>query len=219
MSTPTARIEVEEWRPSPVPLRLPEMRVPAALRRSLTMLLVVGLHALVAVQFALPALQVGRSRQSAAPPVMLANFVEAQSAAAASPPSDVIPQEIPPSLAAPAPTQWPDISVDEADVEAEPNNEFAPPRLRESAALEPGKYALRAGLAIVKAARVILTVTVTERGIAGDVAVAISSGDSKLDSLAIEYVRALRWEPAIVQGRQSSMNIRLPVVFAAPGQH
>jgi TonB family protein len=164
----------------------------------------------------LPALRVGAPGAGAASPVMIASLIERESVEVNAPELGPIPPA-PPSFSFPAPSELLISFTDEAVVESPKSNEFSPPRLRENEAPSPIVFASRAGIDITRAARVILTVTVTDEGTAGEVAVTISSGNSKLDLVAIEYVRALRWDPAIVQGRQSSMNIRLPVVFAIPG--
>jgi TonB family protein len=61
---------------------------------------------------------------------------------------------------------------------------------------------------------VILAVEVTEQGAPGDVRVATSSGNTQADTLAIEYARTLRWDPANELGRTSRASIRLPVILA-----
>jgi TonB family protein len=77
-------------------------------------------------------------------------------------------------------------------------------------------FARRARVAPGKSERVILAVKVMESGVAGDIRVAVSSGSRTADALAIEYARALRWNPADVQGRKSGLDVRLPVVLALP---
>lgn len=115
----------------------------------------------------------------------------------------------------------PELPVPEAEDAQDPvvrvQQEFLPPRLDESSRRSTADFAKRAGVPPGRSVRVILAVTVTEQGTAGDVQVSITSGDSRVDALAVEYARVLRWSPAIVQGRNASMNIRLPVVLAMPG--
>lgn len=102
-------------------------------------------------------------------------------------------------------------------VETADSNEFRPPHLLSQSDPDPTTFAAASGLSLARAARVILTVTVTEQGTAGNISVMIGSGDADLDSVAIEYARTLRWHPALVRGRETSMSIRLPVVFSLSG--
>ena len=115
----------------------------------------------------------------------------------------------------------PDLTVSEPRIvdgtpEIPYGGDVRPPRLLASAAPNIADFARRAGVAPGKSTRVILTVNVTELGVAGAIRIAASSGSPPVDALAIEYARALRWSPASVQGRKASVNIRLPVEFATP---
>jgi TonB family protein len=95
------------------------------------------------------------------------------------------------------------------------NDEVRSPVLKPNRAHTPGKHARRAGVELAQPARAILVVNVTEEGRADKVELAESSGNARLDELAIEYARTLEWTPALVQGRASRMIIRFPVDFPA----
>jgi TonB family protein len=213
----SGRIEVVEWQAPPARRDQEPKRIRALVQRGLMLLLVLALHGLIAGQFLLPALRIGSPRAVAPTPVMVASLIEPNTDNESAPELAPAPPLLSRSSSIPAPDELPITLTEDARAEIAESNKFSPPRLHTGAVPEPIDFASRAGIDVSRAARVILTVTVNEKGTAGEVTVAISSGDSRLDSAAIEYVRALRWDPAIVQGRQSSMNIRLPVVFAVPG--
>jgi TonB family protein len=212
----SGRIEVEQWRAPPAKRDRGPQRVPALMQRGMALFLVLALHAVIAAQFFLPALRMDSPVVIAPSPVMVATLVEVKTDNGSAREIAPLPPLLPPFSSVPVPDELPIAFAEDASGHLTTSNEFSPPRLHTGAAPEPTVFASKAGIDISKAARVILTVTVNEKGTAGEVIVTISSGDSRLDSAAIEYVRALRWDPAIVQGRQSSMNIRLPVVFAVP---
>lgn len=105
----------------------------------------------------------------------------------------------------------------EVDAHLRSSPDFVAPRLVKSSLPDAADFARRAGVEAGNAARVILAVNVSELGVATDIRVSTSSGDSQADALAIEYARALRWSPAMAGGKKSSVKIRLPVVLADPG--
>jgi TonB family protein len=212
----SGRIEVEQWRAPPAKRDREPQRFPALMQRGMTLFLVLAMHAVIAVQLLLPALRLGSPGAIAQSPVMVATFVELKTDSGNARAIAPLPPLLPPSSSVPIPDELPIAIAEDASADLATSHEFSPPRLHTGAAPEPIVFASKAGIDVSKSARVILTVTVNEEGTASEVIVTISSGDSRLDSAAIAYVRALRWDPAIVQGRQSSMNIRLPVVFAVP---
>jgi len=191
--------------------------LPRAVRRGIAGAVVVALHIVAALLFALPPLTEGAPGRAAGDPAMTVEFITPQTV------TDVpVNGEIPaPSMGeswALTAVEMPVLPFDEvADTEPSASNEFRPPRLRPQHGPTLANLAASAGVVLAKTSRVILTVAVSAEGTAGEVGVAVSSGDAKLDSVAIEYARTLRWDPAIVQGRETNMSIRLPVVFPTTG--
>lgn len=102
----------------------------------------------------------------------------------------------------------------ESEAARRPRGDFVPPRLVRKSVTDVSSFARRAGIESGESARVILAVEVTEQGAPGDVRVSTSSGNAQADTLAIEYARTLRWDPANEHGRTSRASIRLPVILA-----
>jgi TonB family protein len=210
-------IEVEEWRPPAVkPAREPSA-ITGTLRRGLLVLAVLALHAAALVLFALPRIIEGARESSPDGSRTTLALVELESSG-----SELVVVTTPAPLAEavielPTPVLPEAPAPDESEVAPASSNEFRPPRLRPHDDTTLPKLVASAGLRVAKASRVILTVSVSAEGIAGEIAIAISSGNAALDSLAIEYARIMRWEPAIVDGREAAVSIRLPVVFPATG--
>lgn len=125
----------------------------------------------------------------------------------------------------PTPTEEPgppvamvDMVIAQENVEAAkvaPGTKTRPPVLKDVDAIPPAERAKRAGVPLPADARALLLVRVGEDGKPGDVTVAESSGDSRLDEIAVAYARELEWSPALVAGREATMSIRLPVEFDA----
>jgi|SRR5215831_13710045 len=220
MESPAPKIEVETWTEPAAPAPAWQApRLDARWRRALTGVAALAIHVLVLVSLA--------SRQSlpegkqAAPPFVTTMTLESEPMPAAAEIRSFEPElnalnerrigvMTPPAL----PEDALDMSFEKPE---EPVvRDFQPPRLEAGSLPDTAEFARRAGVAPGKSARVILAVTVTERGTAGDILVTVGSGNSRADALAVEYARALRWSPAVVQGRNSSMKIRLPVVLAMP---
>lgn len=208
-------MEVEEWRPPP------DRRAPAAsalsqpVRRGIAGAVVLALHIAAALLFALPPTLEGTSGRSGSALSMELAFVTLPpvTAAPAGAESAAIPSE--PVLTPPAIEILEPPATDDADTVLPTSNEFRPPTLQPQRGPTVAHLAANAGMVVRKSSRVILTVDVTAGGTAGEVKIVVSSGDAKLDTVAVEYARTLRWLPALVQGRETSMSIRLPVVFPA----
>ncbi len=216
MNHPAAKIEVDIWMP-PVAATRVERRRDAGWRRVLSCGAVAALHVVVALLLVPRPWQRGASTAESQP-AMTATLLSIESArpeiAANEADAGASPET---RFELPAPPRLPEPFEEKLEEAPEtPVQAFVPPRLDEKSRLDMADFARRAGIDPGRSARVILAVTVNEQGVAADIRVAISSGDSLVDALAVEYARALRWDPAIVQGRNSSMNIRLPVVLAAP---
>jgi TonB family protein len=94
-------------------------------------------------------------------------------------------------------------------------SETRPPMLKSTETATPGDRAKRAGIPLAATTRATLLVRVSEEGKPGEVTVAESSGDTRLDQVAVEYAQSLEWSPALVSGRESTMSIQLPVEFQA----
>jgi TonB family protein len=91
--------------------------------------------------------------------------------------------------------------------------ETRPPTLKSAKVDSPVERAKRAGVPLLRPAKTLLLVRVSEEGKPDEVAVAESSGDTRLDQVAVEYARSLEWSPALVSGRGSAMSIHLAVDF------
>lgn len=88
-----------------------------------------------------------------------------------------------------------------------------PPVLKSKSETTPVQLARRAGIVLTKPVTALLLVRVAHTGKPDNVAVVESSGDARLDQVAIDFARGLEWAPALVAGRESTMSIRLPVEF------
>jgi TonB family protein len=159
--------------------------------RSVVVIVVVGAHVVAGAMFAIPVIK----------RVML---------------------EPPPAEVAGPPVAMVQMAISQQNDEAarvRPGTETRPPVLRPAPAAgrleSPTERARRAGIPVANPSRALLLVRVTEEGKPSEVAVAETSGDARLDQVAVEYARALEWSPAVVAGRKSTMSIRLPVEFDA----
>jgi TonB family protein len=208
-------LEVEEWRPPECPQDPPARSRQPISSRGLARITVIALHVGIVALFALPTVLIDRANHVVAP-VITATFIDAEQSPVETP-AELQPPLLESPIALPdsGSFAFPTIELVEADTPE--SNEFRPPRLEENHVTSPERFVMQAGLAVAQTARVILTVTVTEQGKAGEVSVAVGSGNAELDLAAIGYARTLRWHPAVVRGRESSMSIRLPVVFPATG--
>jgi TonB family protein len=184
-------------------------------RRAAIAAAVVALHVVVMAFVALRPVTTDLAVRAGAP--LLVTFVEptAVQVEELSVPSDAL-ELAQPEVEIEQPQLAADAKETLKDAATRPMQDFLPPRLDETSAMEPVELARLAGLPNGRSARVILGLTVTNRGTASDIQVTLSSGDARIDAVAVEYARALRWAPAVVQGQNSNMNIRLPVVFVAP---
>jgi TonB family protein len=90
-------------------------------------------------------------------------------------------------------------------------------KVTKGAKTRPPVLARQAGIVLTKPATALVLVRVAHTGKPDDVAVVESSGDARLDQVAIEFARGLEWAPALVAGRESTMSIRLPVEFHPGG--
>ena len=61
--------------------------------------------------------------------------------------------------------------------------------------------------------QVKLTVLVTESGTVGEVKIAQSSGDRRLDAAATEFVKGWRYRPAVQDGKPRSVYTYAVVIF------
>lgn len=101
---------------------------------------------------------------------------------------------------------------------AAPPDKTVFPRLKpvEGAAAEsPRERARRAGILVAADVRAMLLVRVNATGKPDDVQVTESTGDNRLDEVAVEYARAQEWTPALVAGEAVPMSTRLEVDFPA----
>jgi TonB family protein len=155
--------------------------------RSVVVIIVIGAHVIAGALFAIPVIQ------------------------------RVIGDPTPDELTGP-PVTLVDMAIAEQNVEAakvSPGTETRPPVLKTGKADSPAEHARRAGVALAKPARALLLVRVGENGKPSDVTVAETSGDARLDQVAVDYARSLEWSPALLAGEASIMSIRLPVDFEA----
>ena len=124
-------------------------------------------------------------------------------------------------LAPPEPADTPDglredsFEALESDSNRRTRGDFVPPRLVRTTVPDTADFARRAAVEPGSPARVILAVKVSEQGVPSDIRVSTSSGNKQADAMAIEFARALRWNPAEERGRKSIAEIRLPVDLAA----
>lgn len=155
--------------------------------RSVVVIVVIGAHVVAGAMFAFPVLQTVIG--------------------------DPTPEELPG-----APVALMDMAIAQENVEAPrvaPGTATRPPVLKPTDTATPFDRAKTAGIALPAPARATLLVRVGEDGRPGDVTVAESSGDERLDRVAVEYARALEWRPALLSGREATMSIHLPVEFPA----
>lgn len=157
------------------------------LSRSVVVILVVGAHVIAGALFAFPVLQ---------------RVI-----------SDPTPEEQPGPPVALVDMVISEQHFDAAKVAA--GTATRPPLLKRKESDSPDLRAKRAGIPVANPARATLLVRVGEDGKPGEVTVAESSGDARLDQVAVEYAQALEWSPALVSGRESTMSIHLPVEFEA----
>jgi TonB family protein len=209
-------IEVQDWQPPEAPEPRQGWRERAALDRGVVIGVVIAMHVAAALLFALPTMQRGVSPAAGASP-MAVTFIELPSAVAepnelALPVSAMEVSLDPPSPSMPEPVA----TAEEVDL-PDSIEQFRPPRMLPDEGKSLAELTTAAGLVVARQTRVILTVDVQENGSTGKVEIAVTSGDENLDALAVEYARAMRWIPAVVQGRQSSMSIRLPVIIPTTG--
>jgi hypothetical protein len=90
------------------------------------------------------------------------------------------------------------------------------PRLTETCAqvCDPTQFAADAGLAPGQSVTVVLVIDVLADGSTGATDVAMTSGSSAADAIAIRYARSLRWIPGTRNRQALSMRIRFPVTLA-----
>lgn len=160
---------------------------PFRISRSVVVIIVVGAHVVAGALFAIPVIQ------------------------------RVIGDPTPEEQAGP-PVALVDMIISQEHVEAAkvaPGTRTRPPVLKATETATPADRAKRAGIALATPARATLLVRVSKEGKPGDVTVAESSGDTRLDQVAVEYAQSLEWSPALVSGRESTMSIHLPVEFQA----
>ncbi len=153
--------------------------------RSVVIIIVIGAHVIAGALFAIPVIQrvIGDPR----------------------------PDELPGPPVTPV-----DMAIAEQNIEAAkvaPGTGTRPPVLKPGKAEPPAERARRAGVALAGPARALLLVRVGEDGKPGEVTVAESSGDARLDQVAVDYARTLEWSPALLSGEVATMSIRLPVDF------
>jgi TonB family protein len=90
------------------------------------------------------------------------------------------------------------------------------PRLTETCAqvCDPVRFAEEAGLTPGQSVTVVLVIEVLADGSTGSTNIAMSSGNSATDAIAIQYARSLRWIPGTRNRQALSMRIRFPVTLA-----
>lgn len=94
-----------------------------------------------------------------------------------------------------------DIPLPEFRTESDPGVHLSAPQVDISMHVDPAPYAHSAGLHAGQSAAVILLIDVLSDGSTGDVSVKITGGTPVIDEAAIAYVRALRWIPAVLDGK------------------
>jgi TonB family protein len=182
-----SRPAMADFRPAVGAGTVPSRGAPFRISRSVVVLLVIGAHVVIGALLAFPVLQrvIG----------------------------DPTPEEQPGP-----PVALVDMAISEEHVQASkvaPGTRTRPPMLKSTETASPADRARRAGIALAAPARATLLVRVSEQGKPGEVSVAESSGDARLDQVAVEYAQSLEWSPALVSGRESTMSIHLPVEFQA----
>ena len=90
------------------------------------------------------------------------------------------------------------------------------PRIDEAVKVDSAPYASRAGMSPGMAATVVLSVQVLSDGSVGEVQVQASSGDSRVDTEAVVYARALQWIPGTEKLRAQTMRVSVSVTLAVP---
>lgn len=157
--------------------------------RSVVIIVVIGAHVLAGALFAIPVIR------------------------------RAILEPAPAELAGP-PVAMMDMAIAEQRMDADKVTKGAktrPPMLKSKSDTKPAELARRAGVDVMKPATALLLVRVADTGKPDDVTVVESSGDARLDQVAIEFARGLEWTPALVAGREATMSVRLPVEFEAGG--
>lgn len=94
-----------------------------------------------------------------------------------------------------------DIPVPEFRTDPEAGVRLSPPQVDISLPVDPAPYAQSAGLHAGQSAAVLLVIDVLSDGTTGDVSVKITGGTAVIDAAAIAYARALRWIPAVLDGK------------------
>lgn len=88
------------------------------------------------------------------------------------------------------------------------------PRLKAHAET-PSQFAQRAGVRVDLPARTLLLVSISAEGKAGAIEIAESSGNPRLDDIAVQYARAQEWMAD--KAEYSSGSIPFPVEFVTSG--
>ena len=110
------------------------------------------------------------------------------------------------------PVQLVDMSITAAVTEAPAKSRTAR-TMKPASGETPAQLAQLAGIRIDAPARALLLVVIGEEGKAGKVSVAESSGNTRLDDIAIQYVRAQEWTP--VEAEDAVASVPFAVEFAA----
>ncbi len=90
------------------------------------------------------------------------------------------------------------------------------PELDRSVTIDPRPYALRAGLAPGNMVTVLLAIEVLADGSAGAITIVSGTGNSIVDSVAVDVARILRWIPGTVDRRARVMRIQFPLTLGVP---
>lgn len=110
------------------------------------------------------------------------------------------------------PVQLVDMGITAAETEVTARSRK--PRVRKPAIGEtPTQIAQRAGIRVESPVSTLLLVVIGQDGKAGSIAVAESSGDARLDDIAVQYVRGQEWVP-VGAGEESAGSVPFAVEFS-----
>jgi hypothetical protein len=88
-----------------------------------------------------------------------------------------------------------------------------PPQIDLACRVDKAAFSHLAGLAEGQRASTVLLVEVLEDGSAGAIVVKIGAGSAAVDAAAIGYARAVRWIPAMLDGKPVAMSVVFGVSF------
>jgi TonB family protein len=94
---------------------------------------------------------------------------------------------------------------------------FRAPLLLSEQSVDLAQLVAKANVAVPNALTTVVAIDVSPAGVSETVVVEQSSGNPSFDLIAVDYARALRWRPGIVQDQPSKIRVRFPVRVASQG--